>query len=92
MYWEVGTEVKSLLGGVSFHCEKGKTRETILGEDTLAVIEEVERKDPVGLLKNMSSIIHALTLIYAKGGVERHLTTFPIKVNGESSIKSKGRI
>ena len=40
----------------------------------------------------MSFISHALTLIYAKGGGRRHLTTFPIKVNGESPIKSKGRV
>lgn len=51
---------------VSHSTEEGKTRETILGELILAVTGEVGRKDPVGLLKNMSFISH-ITLIYAKG-------------------------
>lgn len=79
-----GLEVKRL-EGKSLHCEEGKTRETP-GRNHSAVTGEVGRKDPVGLLKNMSFISHTLTLIYAKGG-EYYSTTFPIKVNGESPYK-----
>lgn len=80
-YWEVGLEVKRL-EGKSLHCEEGKTRETILGELILAVTGEVGRKDPVGLLKNMSFISHTLTLIYAKGGGEDIQQPFPLKLMG----------